>query len=460
MSTSSTSSSTLFNGTSRFSSDLQQVLTRAINIASLPITQLNGEVATLQGQATELNSVQSSFASLNSAIQQLNSATGLSSLNSSVSDPSILSANLSGSAAPGTYTIEVTNLGSSTNTLSDAPATVVTDPSSQSISPSSSFTLTIDGTATAIKPQTNTLEGLVQAVNNQPGLNVQASIVNVGSSSSPDYRLTIQSQKLGPVAIQLNDGTSDLLNTLNSGALAEYKVDGLATPITSDSRTVTLAPGFTVHLLSQSPASSPTTISVTQNSTGIQNALSSLVSAYNSAVDGIDKSVGQNAGALQGQSLIYSLKNTLRSLTSYANGATPGLSSLTDLGITFDKSGHLSLDSTTFASATSSQVSALIGFLGGSTSGGFLKSATDLLSSASDSTNGAIANALTAVQNEIANENGQISAQQTRVDALQTSLTSQIASADALIAGLEQTYTQVSGLFQAFYQSNSNSSTL
>jgi flagellar hook-associated protein 2 len=457
MSTSSTPSTSLFNGTSRFSSDLQQVLTRAVNIASLPITQLNAEVATLQGQATELNSVQSRFASLNSAIQQLNSATGASSLNSAVSDPSILSANLSGSAVPGSYTVEVVNLGSSASTLSGVPATTVSDPSAQNISSSSSFTLTIDGKSTTIQPQANTLDGLVQAINNQSGLNVQASIVNVGSSSSPDYRLTLQSQKLGPVDIQLNDGTTDLLTTLNTGVLASYKVDGLQTPITSDSKTITLAPGLTVNLLSQSPANTPTTISVNQSAAGIQSALSTFVAAYNSAVDEVDKSVGQNSGALQGQSLIYSLQNTLRSLTSYSGGTTPGLSSLTGLGVAFDKSGHLSLDSSVFASATSSNVSALLGFLGGSASGGFLKSANDLLTATTDSTTGTISNALVAVQNQITNENDQITSQQTRVDALKKNLTSQIASADALIAGLEQTYTQVYGLFQAFYQSTSSS---
>jgi flagellar hook-associated protein 2 len=457
MSTSATTSSTLFNGTSRFSSDLQQVLTRAISIASLPVTQLNAQVSTLQGQSTALNSVNSVFASLSASIRQLGSATGASSLNSSVSDNSILSASLSATASTGSYTLEVSDLGSFTNTLSAGSSPPVSDPSSQNISSSPAFTLTVNGTSTAIQPQTNTLSSLVQAINNNAGLNVQASIVNVGSSSAPDYRLTLQSQKLGPATIQLNDGTSDLLNPLNTGALASYKVDGLSTPVTSDSRTVTLAPGLTVNLLATSPVGKATTITVTQNASSIQSALSGFVSAYNSAVDELNKEVG--GGALQGQSVIYGLKNTLRNLTSYSNGSS-AVASLTDLGVTFDKTGHLSLDSTAFAAATSTQVSGLITFLGSATSGGFLQSANTLLSAADDSTTGLITTALTSVQNQIANENSQIASEKIRIDALQKNLTSQISSADALIAGLEQTYTQVSGLFQAFYASNNSNNRL
>jgi flagellar hook-associated protein 2 len=459
MSTSATTSSTLFNGTSRFSSDLQQVLSRAVSIASLPITQLNQEVSTLQGQSSELTAVNSRFSSLSTAIQNLASAAGASSLNSSVSDPSILSAAPTASTAIGSYTLEVTDLGSFTNALSTAPATPVSDPSSQNISTSSSFALTINGTSTIIQPETNTLSSLVQAINNTAGLNVQASLVNVGSSSAPDYRLTLQSQKLGPDTIQLSDGTSDLLSSLNTGTLASYKVDGLSSAVTSDSRTITLAPGLTVNLLAKSQPGATTSLTVTQNANSIQNALSSFVSSYNSAVDELDKSVGTGAGALQGQSIIYTLKNTLRGLTGFANGSS-GISSLTDLGVTFDKSGHLSLDASAFAAATtSSQVSGLINFLGSATSGGFIQSATALLSSASDTNTGVISDALDSVQSQITNVNDQISSQQTRVDALQKNLTAQISAADALIASLEQSYTQVSGLFQAFYASNNSTNT-
>ncbi len=45
-----------------------------------------------------------------------------------------------------------------------------------------------------------------------------------------------QRARLGPVAIQLNDGSQDLLDSLEYGSLATYKVDGLDSQIQSDSR--------------------------------------------------------------------------------------------------------------------------------------------------------------------------------------------------------------------------------
>src|ERR1700730_9786542 len=101
MSTSATGgSSAIFSGTSRFSSDFQQVLTRAVNIASLPITQLTNQVTNLQGQATALSSLGSKFSALQSAIQGLQNATGVNSLTASVSDNTIAKVSLSAGASP------------------------------------------------------------------------------------------------------------------------------------------------------------------------------------------------------------------------------------------------------------------------------------------------------------------------------------------------------------------------
>ena len=49
--------------------------------------------------------------------------------------------------------------------------------------------------------------------------------------------------------LQLNDGTNNLLGTLNAGTDASYTVDGQpAGGITTDSSTVTIAPGLNVTL--------------------------------------------------------------------------------------------------------------------------------------------------------------------------------------------------------------------
>ena len=122
----------------------------------------------------------------------------------------------------------------------------------------------MDGTPVTVTPSANTLSALADAINSS-GANVTATIVNLGSPSAPDYKLSLQSTKLGNITIQLNDGTQDLLGTLSAGSEAQYQINGNpATPISSDSSTVTIAPGVTVDLL----GSGDSTVVVSQSSVG------------------------------------------------------------------------------------------------------------------------------------------------------------------------------------------------
>ncbi|MGI8988802.1 MAG: flagellar filament capping protein FliD [Bryobacteraceae bacterium] len=445
----SSSSSAIFNGTSRFSSDFQAVIARAVGIASLPMSQLNATKTTLAGQSASVSALDTKFGYLQTAIQSLQTATGTGSLASTVSIPGIVQPTIGAGATEGSYSIEVTNLGSYTSTSSADGLPVVTDPSKQNISSSSSYTLTVNGSATTISPAGTGLDALVTAINTQPSLNVQASVVNIGSPSAPDYRLSLQSSKLGPNTLQLNDGSRDLLNTAATGTLATYKVNGLNLVSSSDSRTITLAPGLTVGLVAQSASSVATDITVARNGSTFSNALSSFVNAYNGAVDELAKSRGTTAGPLAGQSIVNTLSSTLRQVLNYSNG-TGGISSLTSLGISADTTGHLSLDPNAFASATTGNFTSLLAFLGTPTGGGFLQSATQAFNGVEDQTTGVIKTTLTSLAAQSATEDTLIAQEQDRVNRLQTNLQAQFAKADALIASLEQQDTFFTGLFQAF----------
>ncbi len=452
----STTANAIFTGTSRFSTDFQQVITRAVSIASLPLTQLNNQKTALGDQATALSSLDNKYSALQSTLTSLQTATGWNSLSSSVSDGSIARVNIASGASPGVFTLEVTDLGSYTNMLSGSSFTRVSDPSVSSLSTSPNFTLTVNGTDFNISPKANTLQSLVEAINNTTGSGVQASLVNVGPNSSPDYRLNITSTKLGPVSVQLNDGTTDILDTLNTGTLGSYKINGLSTPISTDSRTVTLAPGVTANLLGKSSSGAAATLTVSQQNSNVSNALSSFVSAFNSTVDELATHRGKAGGALSGQSLVAQLSNGLSKLGSYSNGSG-SIRSLADLGITFDTSGHLNFDQATFNSVATGQLSSITAFLGSATGGGFLQSATNLISSVEDPTKGLLQNTLNTVDTQITHQQDLIDRNQARIDQLKTDLQKQLAKSDALVASLEQSYTVLTGIFKAQTTDQNNS---
>jgi len=440
MSTTSTTSPTPPPSSSQYSADLQQVLSRSIAIASLPLTQLNSTLTDLQNRSTELQTLNGKFSAIQTAVQTL--STAVSSTTAQVSDSSVLTAQSDSTAVPASYTIHVANAGSPSSALSKSTLPAVTDPSTQSISSSSSFTLTVGSTPVTVTPSANTLNALADAINSS-GANVSATIVNLGSPSAPNYQLSLQSTKLGTISLQLNDGTNDLMGTLSGGTQATYQVNGQpATPISSDSSTVTIAPGVTVDLLS----SGDSTVTVSQSSTAQANALSSFATAYNAAVDELSVNRGQGGGALTGDALIYTLSQSLRDISGFTGGSG-SVQNLTDLGLTFDQNGHLNFDQTVFATAAAAHPTDLSAFLGSPTTGGFLQDATNTMNGLGDPTTGVLETTIASAQTAIDNQNQKISDEQDRITALTTSLTSRIDTADALIASLEQQQTYFTTLF-------------
>jgi flagellar hook-associated protein 2 len=446
--TSSSSSSTStpgFNGSSTYATQLQSEITRAVSIASLPMTQLQNEEGTLTSQQTELQTIGNDFQSIQTALGTIDSAAS-ASLAPSVSNGTVLSADVSTGALAGTYSVDVTNLGAQTNTISNSTLPTVADPSSGNISTSSAFTLTVNGTNYSLSPASNNLNSLVSAIN-ASGANVQATVVNVGGSTSPNYELSVQGTQYAPTTIQLNDGTQNLLTSLSAGAYVQYQVNGQpATPATSTSRTLDISTGLTVTAQTTGTAS----VTVAQSATGVENAISSFVTAYNAAVDEVTKNRGQNGGALAGQSVLDGLSNTLSSLANYNSTSSGSVTNLTDIGISFDQNGHLQFDASTFESAASTSLNNVMSFVG-SVSGntGFLGAASTALTNVTDPTTGLIVSETNSLGTSITNLQTQISADQTYVNNLQSSITAQMATADAAIATLQSQDSQITAMFTA-----------
>ena len=309
----STSSVSGFTGSSTFSTDLQNAVTRAVAIASLPIQQLTAAKNAIDSQATEIGQFGTLFTNLQTAVKSLSSAasTGFSA---TASNPGVAQASLTGNAYLGTYTVQVLDPGAASSAISLALPSPVNDPSGQSISQSNAFTLTVDGNSYTLNPSAQSLKALADSIN-ASGAPVHAIVVNLGSPNSPDYHLIVQSTALGDVAIQLNDGSTDLLGSLTTGSAASYTVNGQPPGgISSDSRTVTIAPGLDVSL----DGAGTTDITVSRSSSALSDALSSFVDAFNAIATELDKNHGQSGGALTANSTLLTIQNVLRQVVNYS----------------------------------------------------------------------------------------------------------------------------------------------
>ena len=439
------STTSISTGSSRFASDLQSVIERSVAIASLPLQQLNNTKTTLGNQSTAVTALDTKFAALQKAIEGLTSTAVDHAFGASVQDESILGATVSSNAMEGTYSVEVTSLGAYTVSLSNDGLTTVTDPTQQSVSSAQSFSLTVDGKTLDVTPESTSLIGLASAINQLDDSGVRATIVNLGSSASPDYRLALQSTKLAPVTIQLQDGANSLMTLLANGSNAVYKVNGIDRAIQSNSRTVALSPGLEVTLRGESEPGQPTTVSVAPDSASLADSLSAFVQAYNAVVGELDTQRGKDAGALSGQSIVYSLSQALRQIDNYDSGPQ-GVSSLSALGITADQTGVVSFDA---SALQQSDHGAVLEFLGTAQGTGFLHAASDIVNSIEDPETGSVKVALQGLQKEMTAQDKLIDVNQQRIDDLRESLTAQMAAADALISSLEQQVSYITGLFQA-----------
>jgi flagellar capping protein FliD len=212
--------STIFNGNSRYSLDFQSVIDRAVAIASLPKSQLDSHKTQLGKESEALGLLNTKFSALQTAIGALNNAMGSGSLGATVTDPDVATATVGTGALEGTYSIEVTDPGAFTTSMtSDLGPKMVSNPATGSLSKlaSPSFTLTAGAGSYSITPAANNLSSLVDAINAKTEAHVHATAVNVGTAVAPDYRLSLTSTDAGDRAIQLNDGSMNLLTEQSRG---------------------------------------------------------------------------------------------------------------------------------------------------------------------------------------------------------------------------------------------------
>ena len=195
----SSATNPVFTGSSTYSSDFSQVITRAQKIASLPITLLENQKTSLTSEQTALNSVSAAMSALQASLIAFGPA--MSGANSTVtsSDSAVATATSSSGVLPGVYHLQIVDAGSQAQATSQAGGgDTITDPTKSSLSKAFSFTLTANGKEyDFVTPPANTLTSLAEAINTATKGDVRATIVNVGTAAAPSYQLSLQNTKYG-----------------------------------------------------------------------------------------------------------------------------------------------------------------------------------------------------------------------------------------------------------------------
>ncbi|MES2130096.1 MAG: flagellar filament capping protein FliD [Pseudomonadota bacterium] len=237
----------------------------------------------------------------------------------------------------------------------------------------------VSGTV-VIDSTNNSLQGIRDAIN-KANLGVTATIVSDGTAT-PNH-LVLNSSKTGAsstIKVSLaatgggapDAGLDALLaydpagtQNLKQNAAAQsttLNVNGI--PVTSDTNTVSGAiQGVTLTIGSVGKS----TLNISQDSNSVKNGVNAFVKAYNDLnkaikdVSGYDPDT-KKGGALLGDATVQNLQASLRKqLGQSITGLTGDLTTLSQVGISFQKDGTLSLDSSKLNTAISKNFSDIAG---------------------------------------------------------------------------------------------------
>lgn len=381
--------------------DVNSIISQLMAAESRPLTQLAKKEAGQQAKLTALGSLKSALSSFQTIIDDLSKLSKFQAMGVTTSDATILKATATTSAASGSYNINVSQMAqahtlvasgraSTTATIGTGTATTVriqfgtVTQSGDPEAPDASFeenskiaggTLTIDST-------NNSLQGIRDAIN-KANLGVTATIVSDGSASP--HRLVLTSNKSGEagsmkITVEGEAAIGDLLSYDPAGTKKMQQTsaaqDALLTvngvDIRSDKNDVTGAvQGVTLNVLKTGTS----TINVTRDTAAITTSINAFIKAYNDLTKTLSDFTAYNpetrkGGVLIGDSTVRSIQTGMRNMLNKALDNPGGMRHLSDAGISFQKDGTLSVDSTKLQNAISNspdEISALFATVGKTT---------------------------------------------------------------------------------------------
>jgi len=408
------------------------------------------QLSALQAQDTVFTQLGTDLSTLTTNLQSLTDLNGpLAEKQGSSSDPNVLAlTSASNAAVAGSHTVVVNTIASTASEFSSS-ITHASDILTGGV--------TINGTpVNVVSGTSDTLATFATAINTA-AVGVTASVITDANGT----RLSLVSNTAGAagaitIGSTLQDGATAIGFTQGAAAANAYlTVDN--EPYYSATNTVSGAiPGVTFQVLSSN--TTPVQIVVTNDNTAIETAVNSVVTAYNAVIKDIagqekNDSSG-NPEPLFGSPQLSSIQSALQSAL-FGGAASGSINSISQLGISSNQDGTLTLDTSTLDSALNSSFSDITGFL--QNTGSFGQSFTNTLNSlGTQAPHGAVYLAQQANSTEEAALNTDITNENATIAAEQTSLTAELNTANQELQAIPEQLAEVNEIYSAVTGYNSN----
>lgn len=361
--------------------DINSIVTQLVAAESRPLQLIAEKKSAIQSKLSAFGTLQGALASFQTTLANLSSASKFDVQSTQINGSGSFSASANGKATNAEYAVTVNQLAQSQKLASSGFA------SKSSSVGSGTLTITLgsyDGDSNTFSPQagktpisitiapgSESLEQVRDAIN-QANAGVSATIINDGSAQGNRLVITAQdsgtansikidvvdddgnshdSQGLSQLAFDptLANGSGKNLTQMQEARNALLNIDGI--DIVKSGNTISDAiEGVTLNLLKVSDGTA-SSLSVSTDTEAIEASVAAFVNAYNDLNNAIRKLTSYNettktAAALTGDATARNIAFDIRSMLTNTINSGGALSSLSQIGVSFQTDGTLALDST------------------------------------------------------------------------------------------------------------------
>jgi len=335
--------------------DVNSIVSQLMAVERQPLNRLEADKRDLQAQLSAFGKLKSGLSTFQSALAGLKSLDAFKLFTATSSDETAFTATADSNAAISTNSIDVVQLAVADKLASQAIADTGTTTLGGS---GDQMTITVNGSAFVVNAGGMTLSQLRDAINSDPNnVGVSASIISETSTSN---RLVLTSNETGTAnsistAFTGTLGTDLGLTQITPPKDAQITIDNTFTVTRSSNVISDALSGVTLTL--KAPTTATATLAVDRDVEGIKANVQTFVDAYNelkTTMDGLS-GVGND---LEADSTLRSIQNQMRGVFNTApSGLAGSYNFLAEIGVSFQKDGTLSVDSSALDTAIATDFS-------------------------------------------------------------------------------------------------------
>lgn len=350
--------------------DTNAIITQLLKLETIPINQLEAKKKGEQDKLSKIGEFKTLVKDLQAKAKELSQLKNLLEFAVNPSEEGVASFQATGEAVEANHTLKVLSLAATDRWTFDGVPDATVDLATAA---GQSVSFTVGGTThtVAIDQASSSLEEIASAINTAAGADVEATVVNTGTTAAPAWKLVMTSKHSGKdgrisgIASTVGgltidgtgpdvNGVAQSLDNITVGSNAVALIDGLQVERTTNEFNDVIT-GLSLTVEAADPAKT-INFSVEADTEAVIGKVDGLVKSYNSIIDFINKQNKYSedtgpGGPLFGDSILRQVRSSIDDALfnvplAVVQADTTGYSTLNLMGFEKENDGRITLDKT------------------------------------------------------------------------------------------------------------------